>query len=590
MGVEGLSSPDAASRAREAVRLRVVDVGETSDPRWRVAPCDPLAASELGRALGLSPTIAQVLLHRGMSDQALAREFLEPKLSGLTSPDAMVDRALAADRIAHAIRRRETIAIFGDYDVDGTTSTAILADAIEMFGGRVLTFVANRFAGGYGFSGAALDRIREANPSLLITCDCGSSDHERIEAARRAGLDVVVVDHHLVPKEPLPALAFLNPHRPDCGFPYKGLASAGLALSLAAAVRATLQAPIDLRPLLDLVALGTIADVAPLDGDNRRLVRAGLAKLAQEEARPGLVALRECAGVRVGMPLGAIDVAFRLAPRLNAAGRLADPQLTVALLRARTLEAARAHAAAIEALNEERKAITRSITEAAMAQARAVYANFDGGVVVAADGWHRGVVGIVAARLVELLDAPVLVVGIENGIAHGSGRAPGGFPLYEAVSRCGSDLLAFGGHQAAIGLTVAADRIEALRAGFDDASRAIRQAEGNLRSSKPIDVALGDGPFSLPCASELAALEPLGAGNSEPTFLVPDALVEDASVVGDNHLKLTLRIGRRRLPCFGYDLGQLLDDLGRTASVVGTLRPDGYRGGENVELRLKALL
>ncbi|MDQ3035779.1 MAG: DHH family phosphoesterase, partial [Myxococcota bacterium] len=250
--------------------------GRWSGGGWELLPGDPSAASELGSALGVSPSIAQVLLHRGLGELSRAKEYLDPRLAGLTSPDAMVDREAAADRLARAIRCRERIAIFGDYDVDGTTSTAILAEAIEAMGGEVVALVASRFAGGYGFSAPALERVRATGAKLLVTCDCGSSDHERVEAARRAGIDVIVVDHHLVPTEPLPVIAFLNPHRPECGFPYKGLASAGLALSLAAAVRAQLGAKLDLRELLDLVALGTIADVAPLDGDNRRLVRAGL--------------------------------------------------------------------------------------------------------------------------------------------------------------------------------------------------------------------------------------------------------------------------------------------------------------------------
>lgn len=557
---------------------------------WTIAEGDPAAAAELAAQLGLSPTIAQVLAHRGLGEVGAAREYLEPRLSGLTIPDAMIDRAAAADRIARAVRARERIAIFGDYDVDGTTSAAILAEALEAMGGEVVALVASRFAGGYGFSAPALERVRATGATLLVTCDCGSSDHPRIEAAHTAGIDVVVVDHHLVPAEPLPALAFLNPHRPDCGFPYKGLASAGLALSLAAAVRARVGAQLDLRELLDLVALGTIADVAPLDGDNRRLVRAGLVRLASP-VRPGLVALREQAKVRAGASVGGVDVAFRLAPRLNAAGRLGDPAITLALLRARTLPDARAAAAAIEALNEERKAITRRITEEAAAQVREVYGeDLGGGIVVASEGWHRGVVGIVAARLVDLCGAPVLAIALEDGEGHGSGRTPPGFPLYDAIAACREDLLGFGGHQAAAGVRLAAHRVDALRAGFDDACRALRRARGAVASARRVDVVLDGSAYPLPRASELALLEPLGAANAEPTFLVAGARVEDASAVGDNHLKLVLRSSVGKLRCFGWDMAGELERIGREVDVVGTLRPDDWVGGEAVELRVSAIL
>jgi single-stranded-DNA-specific exonuclease len=347
-----------------------------------------------------------------------------------------------------------------------------LCGILEQLGGRVRALTANRFEGGYGFSQPALRRTLELRPGLIVTCDCGSSDHERIADARRAGVDVIVVDHHLVPAEPLPAFAFLNPHRPECGFPYKGLCSAGLALSLGAAVRAHIGTELDLRTWLDLVALGTIADVAPLDGDNRRLVRAGLLRLASPLARPGVVALREIAKIRPGTTLGAIDVAFRMTPRLNAPGRLGDQSLTLSLLRARSVGEARALAARIEQLNQERKEIEQRVTQEAAVQVVALYGDApDCGVVLAAEGWHRGVVGLSAARLVERFAVPVVVIALQDGRGHGSARAPDGFPLFDAVSRCGSELERYGGHHAASGLTLRAERLEAFRSAFAAESR-----------------------------------------------------------------------------------------------------------------------
>ena len=275
----------------------------------------------------------------------------------------MADRALAAERIARAIRKRERIVVFGDYDVDGTTSAIILADVIRVLGGDVCVKIADRFRGGYGLSDAALARCLDTSPGLLVTCDCGSSDHERIARARNRGVDVIVVDHHLVPEEALPALAFLNPHRPECGFGFKGLCSAGLAFSLGAAVRAEIGARLDLRGWLDLVAIGTIADLAPLIGDNRRLVRAGLKRLSSPNGRPALRAMLQATNLDKSDLLSARDVAFRLSPRLNAPGRLGEADLTLRFLSTQRLDEASALLGEIEARNAQRKALGALATQ-----------------------------------------------------------------------------------------------------------------------------------------------------------------------------------------------------------------------------------
>ncbi|MFO0708683.1 MAG: single-stranded-DNA-specific exonuclease RecJ [Sandaracinus sp.] len=566
-------------------------------PRYELRPSDPVAARELGAALRTSTTLAQVLLHRGITSVEAARDFVDPKLAGLTDPKPMRDRDVAADRLASAIRSKERIAVFGDYDVDGTTATTILSGILERLGGEVVSMAAHRFEGGYGFSEPALAKVKETGARVLVTCDCGSADHPRVEAAMRAGIDVIVVDHHLVPKETLPALAFLNPHRGDCGFAYKGMASAGLAFSLGAAVRAILQPRLDPREFLDLVALGTVADVAPLDGDNRRLVRAGLAKLAGGDARPGVIALREAAKAQGA--IGGTDISFRLAPRLNAAGRLADAALTLSLLRARSIDEARVLAARVEELNGERKAIQELNTEQAAQAVREIYGlgtsgEVEGGIVVASPEWHRGVVGIVAARLTELFEAPAIVIALEGSDAHGwhghgSGRTVGSFPLHDAVKASASSLLGFGGHQAALGVRIEGSQVEAFRADFDRACREIRQ-RGHGPRIKHVDVMLDGATFTLPKASDLALLEPVGAGNPEPRFMAEGAKVEDASSVGSGHLKLSFRVGKERVTAFGYGLGAEAERIGDTVSVVGSLRPDTWRGGEAVELKIDAIL
>lgn len=579
---------ETATQTMEPRAGAVSSVGTRRGVRLRDG--DLAAARALGGACGIGPSAAQVMLHRGVTDPEAGRAYLDPRLAGLTPPEGMADREIAAERLARAVREHETVAIFGDYDVDGTTSAAILGGILEQLGADVRILVANRFEGGYGFSAPALERALATRASLIVTTDCGSSDHERVAAARARGVDVIVVDHHLVPDEPLPALAFLNPHRPDCGFAYKGLCSAGLALSVGAAVRAAVDSALDLRPWLDLVALGTIADVAPLDGDNRRLVKAGLQRVASPRARPGIVALREAARVRAGSPVGGIDVAFRLAPRLNAAGRLGDPEVTLRLLRAASLAEARMLAARIEQINQERKAIERRITDEAITQVEALYGKRpEGGVVAAGEGWHRGVVGIVAARLVERFDAPAVVIALEDGVGHGSCRTPDGFSIYDAVHACRAHLSKFGGHAAAAGLSLPVARVEAFRADFDDTCRAMRAALPPLDATPWIDVVIGP-DYPLPTATELAALEPVGEGNAEPQFLLEGAQLLDTSVVGQGHLKLTLRVGGKGLTAFGWEMGDLAGELGATVDVHGSLRPDTWRGGEALELKIGAFL
>lgn len=272
---------------------------ETSASRRALPEHAGPEARELATALGLTTTVADLLVRRGHQDLEATRRFLDPKLLHLTRPDAMADRLVAADRLARAVRERERICVFGDYDCDGITATAVTTEVLTLLGGDVVPVLASRYAGGYGLSAGARTRIEETGARVLVTCDCGSSDHESLEQLRRQGIDAIVIDHHLVPEEPLPVLAFLNPQRKECGFPYKSLASCGLALSLGAAVRAALGSTLDLRRVLDLVAIGTIADVVALDGDNRALVRAGL-RMLEQARRPGIRALLENARIDPG--------------------------------------------------------------------------------------------------------------------------------------------------------------------------------------------------------------------------------------------------------------------------------------------------
>jgi single-stranded-DNA-specific exonuclease len=541
----------------------------------------------LADACGLGLTAAQVLLHRGVRDVEQARPFLESTLRGLSSPEPMADRALASERIARAIRAREQIVVFGDYDVDGTTSAVILSEIIAALGGDVRVLIADRFRGGYGLSDQALDRCLAQQPGLLVTCDCGSSDHERIARATADGIDVIVVDHHLVPEEALPAFAFLNPHRPECGFAYKGLCSAGLAFSLGAGLRSHMDAQLDLRAWLDLVAIGTIADLAPLTGDNRRLVRAGLKMIGLPNSRPALVALRQAAKIPASAHLTARDVAFRFSPRLNAPGRLGIADLTLRFLSAKTTKEAWGLLQDVESQNDERKALASTATEEACAQVRELYGDApEEGVVVASDEWHRGVVGIVAARLVDAFGVPAVVIAFDGDHGHGSARTTAGFDVYDALAQCASDLSAWGGHRAAAGLSLSKPALDSFRASFLQATQGGGVGEG---PSAEVDVALG-GAFRVPTIEDLERLGPFGEGHPAPTFLVDAHVVEAAGVgEGSAHGKLKLRVGQDSVRAFAPGMFSRIE--GRdNLRLIGEFQPDHWIGGRAVELLVKDVL
>jgi single-stranded-DNA-specific exonuclease len=554
----------------------------------RLPPPPGDEAQRLGRVLGLTTTVAEWLRLRGHGDSDATRRFLDPKLAHLSAPDGMADRALAADRLASALGRGERIAVFGDYDCDGITSAAIMTEVLRELGGEVVPLLASRFDGGYGVSAAACERILATGAKTLVTCDCGSSDHASLAMLRSRGVDTIVIDHHLVPDEPLPAIAFLNPHRPDCGFAYKGLASCGLALNLGAALRASMGKALDLRKWLDLVAIGTIADVAPLDGDNRALVRAGLGALGAV-TRPGLRALAELAKMDASSPLSARDVAFRFAPRINAPGRLGPPDLALELLLARSEESARQLAASVEGLSDRRRALQEAMTEEAVVEIEQGGYAERAAIVIGREGWSAGIVGIVAGRLADRFARPVVVVGFEGGVGRGSVRGPKGSRLHAALSSIPSGLLdRFGGHQAAAGLEVRLDRLGDLREAFERAIEAQGPPESAGELSDLVRLAAEDDLGRV--VVDLERLEPCGMGNPAPMMVVEARVVEAREVRG-GHLKLDLSLpSGRRVGGFGISMGKLATGLSGAVTVVGELRRDTYRGGGAVEIRLERVL
>jgi single-stranded-DNA-specific exonuclease len=548
------------------------------------------AADELAHTCRLSRTVAGWLSQQGYS-AAEANDWLEPRLAGLTPPDAMADRGKACERLAAAVRRGESIVVFGDYDCDGITSAALLTEVLRTLGGRVTPQLANRFDGGYGVSEAAVRRILRSKPTLVVTCDCGSSDHVSLRQLQQLGIDVIVIDHHLVPDEPLPAVAFLNPHRPECGFPFKHLASCGLALSIAAGLRKELGVDLDVRQWLDLVAIGTVADVAPLRGDNRALVRAGLSALLRTQ-RPGLRLLLDSLQLDPECALTGRDIGFRIAPHINAPGRLGDPDLALWVLLARTKEEAAPLVEGLLAKSTERRALQEQITLEAETEIQERGYAQEPAIVLGRPGWNPGIVGIVAGRLADRYGRPVIVVGFDQDVGRGSVRGPKGSRLYDALTAIGSHLERFGGHQAAAGLEVKLERLDALRAAFCEAV--------TLQTDLPQPSAADVGSTPLVGDDDLAAvfrdlerLEPCGEGNPRPRLRVEGTVLTAREVKG-GHLKLCVkRPAGGRLDCFGIALGHRAAELVAAppigVRVFGDLRMNQFMGSRSVEMWVESL-
>ncbi len=549
------------------------------------APLSP-SAELLSRRLGLSRTVASWLARSGHSDVSKTERFLSPRLADLTRPDDMADRAAVTLRLADAIRRRERVAVFGDYDCDGITSAAIMTEVLRALGGDAVPLIASRFEGGYGVSSAAAQRISQTGARVLVTCDCGSSDHETLGELSRQGIDVVVIDHHLVPDKPLPAVGFLNPHRHDCGFAYKGLASCGLALSIAAALRKELKLELDIRYWLDLVAVGTVADVAPLDGDNRALVRAGLDAISKAR-RPGMLALLEIAKISRDAPLTGRDVAFRIAPHINAPGRLGSAAIALDLLLAKDLTTARVLAAQIEQISVRRRALSEEMLNEACADIERHGFDRDAAIVVGRSGWNPGIVGIVAGRLADKFARPVIVVGFDAGTGRGSVRGPNGARLHDALGSASDVLTRFGGHQQAAGLEILEERLGALRERFVDAITRQGAAPRAETSAGDLRLELGDEPLTV--LGDLGRLEPCGFQNPRPRLVV-EGRVASVREVKNGHLKLQLTLAEgRSLGCFAVNRGAMAGSLSGLVRCVGDLRHNAFPGGDAVEMFVEEL-
>lgn len=578
-----------SARTRPERRLRARGVSRYSV--WKLKPVFP-ETRDLSRQAGLTALQAHLLLHRGVSDPRAAKEFFDPRLASLHDPMSFPDMAEAVRIIHHAIEQDWKITVYGDYDADGITATAVLIHFFDAIGVKASAYIPNRLREGYGMNREAVRRIAADGTKLLITVDCGSSDYRAVAAAQRVGLTVVVTDHHRVPENYRPPCVVVNAHRKGGPPALRLLAGVGVAFFLAVALRTALrergwfetrQEP-DLREYLDLVALGTVADRVPLLGQNRILVNSGL-KMMAESRWEGIAAMKAAAQIG-GLFVTADDLAFRLAPRLNAPGRLGGAGLALEILTVR--EAAQAERAAREltALNQERQRLEREILRQIEAQIASME-DIDNlrTLMLCGEDWHPGVLGIVASKLVDRYHRPAVVLSLQDGLGIGSGRSIDGFNLFEALSEMSHLFERYGGHAHAAGFALKRDNLDAFRKDLERLAQE-RLDEASLTPGLDIDAVVSLSDIHFRTLAEIAALAPYGAGNPEPCLMVRDVAVFESRLVGDNHLKMSVVQDGCVFDAIGFGLGDLAPAKGKRVSLAFVPEKNTWQGAERIQLKL----
>ena len=563
--------------------------------RWDIAPGHAQRAAALASALNLPPIIAHLLVVRGLDDPEAAARFLDPRLDHLHDPMRMADMGRAVDRLQRGIAQRERIAIHGDYDVDGITSTVMLRRVIEMLNGDVVHFIPERLRDGYGLHPEAIERLHADGVTLVMSVDCGIRADAAARRARELGLDLIVTDHH-EPDEALPdAYAVVNPKRTDCSYPDKHLAGVGVAFKLVQALLQREGREKWLPGFVKIACLGTIADVVPLIGENRVLAKLGLAALSGTQHTVGLRALLDEAKLS-GRALDSYHVAFVVAPRINAAGRMATPDIAARLLLLTDetrVDEARALARQLSDENARRQQEERSMLDAArQAIERDPSIGAHNVLVVSGEGWHRGVIGIVASKLVDAWSKPAVVLSVDGDIAHGSCRSIPAFDMLGALERCGDLFERFGGHKQAAGLTIRSDRIDALRT---------RLAAWALESLQPedlfprvrVDAVLPLSAITPEVLAGLDRLAPYGMGNPSPVFRSGAAEVSSGPrLLKERHLSLSLTQGARTYRALmwrGAEWAPAIEAQRAALDVAYSLERNHYMGEVTVELRIAAV-
>ena len=563
--------------------------------RWIYHPPAAVEVSALVAAMGISPVLAELLLRTGQREPAAAGAFLQPALARLGDPFLLKNLGRATARLRQALAAREQIVVLGDYDVDGVSSTALLVSILRRLGADPRFVVPRRMADGYGLSRSAIDRALEpGRPHLFIALDCGTNSLEEVAYLHGLGIDVIVVDHHRSKEPPLESCILINPHAYELpgDDAWRQLCTVGLVFKLVHGLIKELRAEnhpvahaVKLRDYLDLVALGTIADLVPLQEENRILASHGL-RILQEAARPGLRALMDVAGVRPGQDLMPVDISFRLGPRINASGRLADAALSVELILSNDQRFCRETAGQLDTFNRERQDIERGITDEAE---RAIESGQldQAGIVLYADGWHPGVVGIVAGRVTRKYHRPCIVLGNEGVLAKGSGRSVDGINLVEVLGGCADLLTSWGGHPMAVGVAVEKGKLAAFRVRFAEGVRAWtggRMVEPELEISawlRPDDI-------DDRLMDELVRLQPFGQANPEPRFgLRGVVLRQRPDVFKAVHFRFAVEAaGGRRLHGVAWKMADRLLPTGRAVDLAVELAWNFFNDRKTIQLEL----
>jgi len=564
----------------------------TIAPRWEPLLCDAAAAERLAAAIKVPPVVARLLCQRGFSDPDLAQHFLNPSLDHLHDPMRLADMGVAVERILAAVARGERIAIHGDYDVDGITSTVILRRALELLGADVVHFIPERLRDGYGLQPASLERLHADGVRLAISVDCGIRGADAARRARELGLDLIITDHHEPDAELPAALAVINPKRHDCTYPDKYLAGVGVALKLVQALCRRAGRESWLPGFVKVAAIGTLADVVPLVGENRVIAKIGLDLLSRGPHKVGLRSLLDIAGL-TGKAIDSYHIAFMLAPRVNAAGRMSTPDIATRLLLAADEamgEEARALALQLDGENLRRQEEEAEILAAAR---KIVQTDPDVGarsvLVVAAEGWHRGVIGIVASKLVDAFHRPAIVLSIDDGLAQGSCRSIPSFDMLGALERCAPILTRFGGHRQAAGLALDAGRIREFRAAVNAVADETLGPE-DLMPRLRIDADLTFRGINGDVAAAVAALAPFGAGNPRPVFSTRSVeIVDGPRKLKERHLKMALKQDGRVFRAIAWRAAERHDALAEhkaALDVAFSLDQNQYNGETYVELSI----
>lgn len=564
--------------------------------RWTIPDTNHDAASRLSRELNLPPLLARLLVERGYAEPDHAQRFLNPRLSDLHDPYRMRDMTAAVCRLRRAIDRKEKILIYGDYDVDGTMAVVVLLTALTALGARVESYIPNRLTDGYGMRADVIERAAEAGVRVIVSVDTGIREHEVLGRMAELGIDGIVTDHHL-PEGHLPkACAILNPRRPDCGYPEKNLAGVGVAFKLAHALMGPALSEAALRSYLKVVAIGSIADVVPLTGENRVIAHAGLAGLTQSalaapgqgSGRAGISALLAAAGL-AGKRISAGDVAFRIAPRLNAAGRMENARQVIDLFTLPSGREVQEIAACLERLNRNRQeaedGIVRQIKEQVTARPQMAERY---SLVFAGEGWHRGVIGIAAQRVVDLFYRPTLVLSVEDGMAYGSARSIRGFHLLDALTQCGRLFTRFGGHAQAAGFSMPASRIQQLEGEFEAHARSVLEPS-DLIPQLRVDATVALKDLTLELYAGLKQLEPFGCGNPAPVFAAEANVAFPPRILKEKHMKLCVVGAGRRFDAMGWGMAghaAALDGIRRVA-LAFSLSENTFQGRTDLQLVLK---